>query len=37
MYTKSNLLRHWGRDEITGPYPAALSNSSNKGAATNLY
>jgi len=36
MYTKLNLLRHCGNDDITGPYPAALSNSSNSGAATNL-
>jgi len=26
----------WGNEEIIDPYPWALSNSSNKGAATNL-
>lgn len=33
---KSYLLKSCGRLEIIGPYPGALSYSSNKGAATNL-
>lgn len=36
LYIKLNLLNSWGRLEMMGPYPGALSYNSNNGAATSL-